>query len=153
MGKESRKLTDILATHSAIAIDTPVFIYHFEAHPHYQGLTTGIFQAVEEGGCKAVTSTLTRLELLVRPLSKNRHDIVNTYKFLLDTFPNLEQIAVDRDIADKAAELRAGSGLATPDSLRLATALNAGATLFITNDSGFSQEFDEMEILLLDSLV
>lgn len=153
MGKESQKLASVLGAHALIAIDTPVFIYHFEAHSRYQKLTTPIFEAIESGGCSAVTSTLARLEILVRPLKENRADLADSYRFLLDTFPNLRQIAIDQEVADRAAELRAASGLATPDSLHLACALNAGATLFITNDSDFSKEFDKMKFLLLDSLL
>lgn len=153
MGKESHKLASILGAHTLIAIDTPVFIYHFEAHPRYQKITTPIFETIESGSCSAVTSTLARLEILIRPLKENRGDLADSYRFLLDTFPNLSQIAIDREVADRAAEIRAASGLATPDSLHLACAKTAGATLFITNDSDFSMEYDGMKILLLDSLL
>ncbi|MFA5809411.1 MAG: PIN domain-containing protein [Thermoleophilia bacterium] len=153
MGKESRKLARILGAHSLIAIDTPVFIYHFEAHPRYQALTTQIFKTVEAGGCKAVTSTLARLEILVRPLKEQRPDIADSYRFLLDTFPNLTQVDIDKRVADSAADFRAGLGLSTPDSLHIACAASVGATLFITNDSDFSMEFGGMKILLLDSIL
>ncbi|MFA6001953.1 MAG: PIN domain-containing protein [Thermoleophilia bacterium] len=153
MGKESLKLARVLGAHSLVAIDTPVFIYHFEAHPRYKALTTQIFKSVETGDCKAVTSTLARLELLVRPLKEQRADIADSYRFMLDTFPNLLQVDIDKRVADSAADFRAGTGLSTPDSLHIACAMVAGATLFITNDSDFKMEFDELQIILLDELI
>lgn len=153
MGKESQKLAAVLGAHTCIAIDTPVFIYHFEAHPRYQKITTPIFETIESGSCSAVTSMLARLEILVRPLEENRADLADSYRFLLDTFPHLTQVTIDQEVADRAAELRATTGLATPDSLHLACAMAAGATLFITNDTDFSKEYDGMKILLLDSLL
>lgn len=154
MGKVDLKLASILRAHSLIAIDTPVFIYHFEDNPRYRDLTVPLFEAIESGACKAVTSVLSRLEILVRPLRENRPDIADSYRFLIDTFPNLTQVPVDEEVADRAAELRAGSGLATPDSIHLACALTAEATLLVTNDADFLKEkVDELEFLILDSLI
>ncbi len=39
-----------------IALDTMVFIYHFEAHPLFSPVTTKIFEQIETGKTKAVTS-------------------------------------------------------------------------------------------------
>lgn len=152
MGKEGQKLASILRGHTLVAIDTPVFIYHFEAHLRYQKITAPIFENIESGSCSAVTSILSRLEILVRPLKEMRDDLANSYRFLLDTFPNLTQISIDREVADRAAEIRAASSMTTPDSIHLACALSAGASLFITNDSDFSKGYDGMKVLLLDSL-
>jgi len=93
------------------------------------------------------------LEILVRPLKEQRPDIADSYRFLLDTFPNLTQVDIDKRVADSAADFRAGLGLSTPDSLHIACAASVGATLFITNDSDFSMEFGGMKILLLDSIL
>ena len=154
MGKEDRKLDSVLGAHSLIAVDTPVFIYHFEDNPHYRNLTLSLFEAIETGACNAVTSVLSRLEILVRPLQENRPDIADSYRLLIDTFPNLSQLSIDQEIADRAAALRASLGLATPDSIHLACALTAGATLLVTNDADFSKgEIDDLEVLLLDSLL
>jgi len=153
VGKEAQRLAAALGAHPVVALDTPVFIYHFEEHPRYSQVTIPLFRYVEGGGCRAVTSVLSRLEILVRPLQQERQDIADSYRFLLDTFPNLTQISVDEEVANAAALMRARSRLATPDSLHLASALHAGATLFVTNDDDFSKGIEGLEILLLDSLV
>ncbi len=66
---------------------------------------------------------------------------------VLATYPNLEWIAADFGIADLAARYRARYGLKTPDALHAATAVRAGATAFVTNDSAFDrvQEFKTVQ--------
>jgi len=70
---------------------------------------------------------------------------------LLSTFPNLEWIAPDLEIADIAARMRAAHRMRTPDALLAATAVYAQATGLITNDSIF-QGVDSFETLVLESL-
>ena len=65
----------LLQSHAAVALDTSLFIYHFEDHPRYRDLTSHILRAVSKGECGAVVSELTLLELLVRPLQLERQDV------------------------------------------------------------------------------
>jgi len=51
----------------------------------------------------------------------------------------------------RAAEIRARHGLRTPDAIMLATALQSGATLAVTNDSAW-RRVEALEILLLRDL-
>ena len=48
------------------------------------------------------------------------------------------EIAVDRDIAERAGRLRRNTGLRTPDALIAATALERGLTLITRNVSDFA---------------
>jgi predicted nucleic acid-binding protein len=67
---------------------------------------------------------------------------------VLATYPNLEWITADFGIADLAARYRARYSLKTPDALHAATAVRAGATAFVTNDSAFDrvQEFKTLKL-------
>jgi hypothetical protein len=42
-----------------------------------------------------ITSTITLLEISVRPLSLNREDIARKYEALLVNFPNLDVVDID----------------------------------------------------------
>lgn len=53
---------------------------------------------------------------------------------------------------EDAARIRAETGLATPDALHAVTALGAGCTAFITNDTDF-RRVDDLPIVVLDDLV
>lgn len=152
MGKEAGRLSELLDRHERVAIDTPVFIYHFESHPRYRQLTIPLFEAVESGRCQAVVSVLVRLEVLVMPLREKLEDLAESYRFILDTFPNLQQVDIDARVADTAASLRAAYGLSTPDSLHLSGAILSDCSVFITNDGQVSAP-GLLEVVTLDSLL
>jgi predicted nucleic acid-binding protein len=54
-------------------------------------------------------------------------------------------------IAEEAAQLRATYNLQTPDSIQMATAISAGASLFLTNDARLPS-LPGLEVLLLEEL-
>lgn len=91
-------------------------------------------------------------ELLVQPYRAANQQQADEFYVLLSTYPNLEWIAPNLEIADRAAKLRAVHGLRTPDALQAATAVHARATGFVTNDSTFVRVKD-FETLLLDKLL
>ncbi len=62
-----RGLLKSLARHKLVGIDTSPFIYHLEKDPEYSKLTLRLLEEVENGSLKALTSTLTLMEVLVRP--------------------------------------------------------------------------------------
>jgi predicted nucleic acid-binding protein len=91
-------------------------------------------------------------EILVRPYRTLREEQVSEIYVLLLTYPNLEWIVPDLEIADMAARLRAVHRLETPDALQAATAIRSGATLLVTNDASF-ERVEGFETLLLDNLL
>src|SRR5262249_7494409 len=64
---------------------------------------------------------------------------VDAFYALLTTYPNLDWISPTLEIADRAARFRALYHLRTPDALQAATAVQVGATAFITNDLAFER--------------
>ena len=50
-----------------VALDSNTFIYDLDKNPKYVGLAREIFAWVEQTGHRAVTSTITMTEILVRP--------------------------------------------------------------------------------------
>ena len=144
-------LRAFLRRHRRIALDTSVFIYQLEANARYLALTDHIFTWIERPGGKAVTSTITMTELLVQPYRVADQQQADEFYVLLSTYPNLEWMAPNLEIADRAARLRALHGLRTPDALQASTAVHARATGFVTNDSTFERVKD-FETLLLDKL-
>jgi predicted nucleic acid-binding protein len=51
----------------------------------------------------------------------------------------------------RAAEIRARYGLRTPDAIMIATAIESGATLAVTNDDAW-RKVEELEVLVLRNL-
>ena len=85
----------------------PGFIYHFEANPRYLPLTQELLMGVQAGQWAAVTSVVTLMELTVRPWQLDRPNVAREYEALLVHFPHLTLVEVTRDIARRAAQLRA----------------------------------------------
>jgi predicted nucleic acid-binding protein len=138
-----------LKKHRALALDTSAFIYFVEQHPRYFPLCEKLFAGIETGRFTACTSTLTLLEVLVQPYRLQKDDIVLKFYALLTSYPNLTWVPVGLNVADKAAQIRAGYRLKTPDAIQAASAIVAGATGFICNDKAY-QQVEEFECLIID---
>ena len=139
-----------LVQHSLIALDTSIFIYHFEGHPRYLPLTRHVLGAVESGSCRAVTSTVTVMELTVQAWRLDREDVARQYEVLLTNFPHLKLIDVSRHVARRAAQLRAQYNLRPADALQVATAFSQQATLWVTNDKALKRLEPEIAVMVLD---
>ena len=70
------------------------------------------------------------------------------YKEILLHSDNLLIVPVSSAIADKAAELRARYGIRTPDAIQIATALQGGSSIFLTNDRNL-KKIHEIEVITL----
>jgi predicted nucleic acid-binding protein len=139
-----------LAGHAVIGLDTTVFIYHLEGHPDYQLLTQELLAGVEAGRQQAVISTITVMELTVRPWQLGRLAVAREYEALLVHFPHLTLVDVTRDVARRAAQLRAGYRLRPADALQVATALAHEATAFVSNDRQLARLASILNIIILD---
>lgn len=148
----SRRLRSFLERHPLVGLDTSVFIYQLEGGPPYQGAVHEVFTWLHRPRSRAVTSTITMVELLVAPYRVGDVDRVNSFFALLSTYPHLEWLAPSLEIADSAARLRAEYGLRTPDAIQVATAAARGARGFISNDSAL-RKVRQLDVLLVDELV
>jgi len=137
-----------LARHEVVGIDTVPFIYHIEENPAYKVLTTALFTNLERGTVKGVTSTITIMEILVRPKALGDAVAVEDYKLLLTTYPNLKIREIDVVVAERAADLRSTYRLRPPDALQAAACLVEGADAFITNDARM-KVLPDMDVIIL----
>jgi len=135
-----------------VGLDTMVFIYHFEENQIYSPLTFSIFESLEKGNFNGITSILTLLEILVKPKKENNSLLIERYKLLFETFPNLQVKELNENIADIASSLRANYNINTPDAIQVATSLEAQADIFITNDATL-KKISEIKVLLLSEML
>lgn len=135
-----------------LAIDSMVLIYHFEDHPRFGASAASLLHAAEEDRCRIVVSVLARLEVLVAPKRQGREDLCRRYREMFEGFPNLTVVAVDAEVVELAADLRAEHALRTPDAIHLATALHLAADAFVTEDRRhFPDEIRGLPILTLEA--
>lgn len=85
-----------------------------------------------------VTSRLTRLECRSKPLRAG--DLITLAQFDV-FFAGVELVIVELSSAlvEQATELRARHNLKTPDAIHYATAVETGASVFLTGDRGLSR--------------
>jgi len=77
-------------------------------------LTDAIFQWLEQPEHSAVTSSVTMTELLVQPYRESGEQRVDEFYALLSTYPNLEWISPNLEIADIAARNPRDTPVANP---------------------------------------
>ncbi|HUL21932.1 MAG TPA: PIN domain-containing protein [Thermodesulfobacteriota bacterium] len=135
-----------------MGLDTALFIYHLEDHPRYSPLTEIVFNALENGMNKGVTSYLTLMEILAKPETEGLLQVALDYEYFLTTFPNLTFYEMGLDVARKASDVWSAERIKAPDAIQLATAILYGATAFLTNDNIF-ERVKEVDILILDKLL
>ena len=145
-------IVERLAAHTTVGLDTSVFIYQLEAHPDYQPLTQALFTNVQAARWAAITSTITLMELTVRPWQLDRPAVAREYETLLVHFPHLTILDVTRDVARRAAQLRAEYRLRPADALQVGTALVHGATAFVSNDRALLRVAPTLDIVILEQL-
>ncbi len=135
-----------------IAIDTSIFIYHFEENPNYVSLTQQILDFIVSHKVSAICSELVLLEILVHPYKNKRNDLVDHYEILLNNFPHLTLQPINRSILRTAAQFRVKYQIKTPDAIHLATAIFNNAEFFIGNDKNLSK-VSEIAVINLDQFL
>lgn len=133
-------------------LDTSIFIYSIEQYPDFQELCDAVINATTQYEIFAVTSELALSEALVMPIRKNNTALQELFEGAIQSAGGLLVVPIERQILVRAAELRAATpSLKTPDAIHLATALETGCEVFLTNDSRLKSP--DLEILRLSSLV
>jgi predicted nucleic acid-binding protein len=136
----------------SVGVDTVIFIYFIEEHPQFLPLLGPLFREVDAGRRELVTSALTLLEVLVIPYRSGDQLLAERYEALLTQSRGLRMAEISREHLRAAAQLRAVTGIKTPDSLQLVAALAAGCSTFLTNDRHLPK-LPGLRILQLSSYV
>ncbi len=136
----------------SVAIDTAIFIYFIEEHPRFLPFVLPLFEEADRGKRELVTSGITLLEVLVVPYRVGDIQLAERYELLLTRSRGIRMMDIDRGHLRAAAQLRAATGLKTPDALQLVCAIAAGCKTFVTNDRGFPQ-IPSLRVIELSSYV
>ena len=137
---------------TTVGLDTAPLIYLIEENPIFLPFVRPFFEAVDRGEFRVVTSILTLTEVLVHPMRRGDQGLADQYRRILLHANHITTEPVSEIIADEAAQLRARQGLRTPDAIQLATAIRAGASSFVTNDSRLPR-LAPLNMLVLNQLI
>lgn len=142
------KIDDALSGVDLLCIETAPFIYYTENRPIYFDKMRAIFDRMNEGQFEVVCSVITLSETLNKPIESNDQRLINAYNSLFENTYGITLVSVNKSIARRAAGLRAQYNLKTPDALHIATALETGCQVFLTNDIALKR-VTEMHVLVL----
>lgn len=117
-----------------LAIDTAPLISWFERNPRFEPAIAQALGPVMDGEALAVVSTLALLEVLTGAYRRGDEALARRYQDLFSSTEGIAVLPVDAVIATEAARLRVRHRLSTADAIHLATALVAGAPVFLTTD-------------------
>lgn len=117
-----------------IALDTQIFTYVLENHKIFGDSAFQIIERMERGEFTGIFASIGIIELLTGPKKRNRFSLAAEYQRRLVQYPNLIIKNLNEKNIDLASSLRAKYNLRTPDAIHLATAIEAGANEFYTND-------------------
>jgi predicted nucleic acid-binding protein len=140
----------ILPASGVVYVDTAPVIYTVERHADYESLLLPLWAALDAGTLEVVTSELTLLEVLVKPLRDNDQSLAQDYEKLLAA-TRLRTMPVTASILREAAQIRAATNLRTPDAIHAATALAAGCVQFITNDTDY-RKLSSLPVIVLKDI-
>ena len=145
-------LTPVI-TGKAVAFDTSPLIYYIEQNPQYQGVADELFNAMDSGATRGMTSVLTLLEVLVQPLRSGRRDLASQYRQVLENSRGIRLLPVLSDTCEVSARLRAKyEWIRTPDAIQIATALQNNAEMIVTNDDRWRPLTEIPVVILRDYL-
>ncbi|MCH7812288.1 MAG: PIN domain-containing protein [Chloroflexi bacterium] len=129
-----------------------MLIYHLNRTQPYFEVVEELLMAVRDGLKVAFVSVVTELELLVQPIQRERPWEIERIKAVLEA-PQIQVIEMDRNIAQRAAEIRAHRHLALADATIIATGIVAGCDAVVGNDERCAQRVREIPYVHLDALV
>ncbi len=132
-------------------LDANGFIYSIERIDPYRSMLDTLWLTVSVGQVKVVTSELTLLEVLVKPLKVGDATTATLFRTVLKHTPDVQMLPITQSVLEAAANLRATLGLKTPDAIHVATALLNNSVLFVTNDSAFRRVTD-LNVTVLSEL-
>lgn len=132
--------------------DANTIIYRVEAIQPYLDAAMPLWNALDAQTHNVVTSELSVLEVLVKPIQTHNVMLQKLFLGVLYATPSFTAIPITQCILTEAARLRATTGLKSPDAIHAATALSMGCILFVTNDPIF-RRVPDLPVALLSEVM
>ncbi|MEE9295982.1 MAG: PIN domain-containing protein [Phycisphaerae bacterium] len=95
-----------------------------------------------------ISSELVLLETLVKPIREKKASLEAAFRAFLLESDEFRLVPIELGTIERAARLRAESGLKAPDAIHAATALEVDCALFLTNDPAF-RRVDGLSVAVL----
>jgi len=117
-----------------VYLDTNCIIYFVENNPLWCPKMVARIAAFRSARDELAVGDLTRAECLVGPFKNGDAGLEARYRTLFSD-PDFRVLEMTATVCERAARLRAIYRFKLPDALHLATAIEHGCGLFMTNDA------------------
>jgi predicted nucleic acid-binding protein len=145
------KVAQAIQDVSHLFLDTAPVIYYVQCNPTYSARADQIFDSIDAGILRGVTSPITLAESLIGPIRQRAAHARQNFFDLIVSGANMVFVALDQSIGERAAELRVQYNLGMSDAFQIAAALSAGCGAFLTNHLALKR-VRQLPILVLDEL-
>lgn len=125
-----------LPNDALVLVDSAPIIYFLEGHPKLGPHFKPLFEAHQAGRLRFAITTITIAEVLTGPLRAGDDALAQRYRAIFEAW---QLVALDIDVAESAARLRASLGLKLADAVQAASALATNAAALVTHDRDFSR--------------
>lgn len=119
-----------------VLIDSAPIIYVLEGHRKFGSRFRPLFDAHAVGRLRFALTTIAIAEVLTGPLQSRDDALTQRYRAILESW---QVVALDIEIAESAARLRASLRLKLADAVQAASALAINAAALVTHDRDFSR--------------
>lgn len=132
-----------------VLIDSNIIIYLTEKIEPYCQFSRELLAAIEEGKSNGVISILSVSEVMQGPLRAGKTEAAMAVKNYLMNFPNMICQQISAEVLDLVGldERILWRTLRIADSLIVASGLQAGADLYISNDNHFLKSLPRAMVL------
>lgn len=138
--KPSRRMDALdlssLPEDALVLLDSGPIIDLLEDHPKLARRFQPLFEEHANGRLRFAVTTITIAEVLAGPLGAGDESLARRYRSLLESW---QVVALDAEIAESAARIRASLRLKLADAVQVASALAVNADAIVTHDRDFSK--------------
>lgn len=118
---------------SLIYWDTMLFVYWLEGNPEYKHRVQEIHDRMEQRKDKLCTSIFAVGEMLIGSAKAKDANMRSVIRAYFET-SGIKLLPFDWETAEVYSRIRAENNVSLADAIHLASAAQAGADLFLTND-------------------
>jgi len=132
-------------------VDANVIIYLLEHNEEFGEKTLNLFEFGEDHGITFITSEIGMAECLFGAHKMGSDQLVKQYEKFFYEIAAVRLLPVEREILETTARIGAKQRLKFVDAIHVASALEFGCDVFITNDTGI-KSMDRLPVVLIADL-